>query len=205
VTSTFAAAHDLLLLAEQSSESGRACPGVWARRADLPAPIVFGRRTPPEAERDALREEALAVVRAQPEFAALAAEHARHGEQLDAGSRDDEPDWDTFVATNFSVELWHELGGPRQYVSVELRLRDPVPCGYDDYGKLALLLERRGDRLVRLDQESWFDLAALMDLDRDGVLEGVSRDDDHTALRADDKSAAHARDELYISFVGCPC
>lgn len=205
VKSMFAAADDLLLLGAQASEDGRACEGLWARRADLPAPIVFGRRTPPEAERDALSEEALAVVRAQPEFVALAAEHARHVEQLDAGSRDDEPDWDTFVATNFRVELWHELGGPRRYVSVELRLRDPMPCSDDFVGSLALLLEQRGDRLVRVDQESWYDLAALMDLDRDGVLEGVSRDGDHTALRADDRSAASVRDEFFIPFIGCPC
>jgi hypothetical protein len=52
----------------------RGCTGVWARRADLPAPIVFGRRKVDADE----RAEVLGLLDAQPAVAALRSERAEY-------------------------------------------------------------------------------------------------------------------------------
>src|SRR5690606_13624344 len=92
VKALFEVASDRLLLTTQQAHDGRPCRGGWARRADLPAPQVFGRRALSPDDRDLLASSALPVVRAQPEFTALALSHARH---LLETRRAGEPDWDT--------------------------------------------------------------------------------------------------------------
>lgn len=67
----------------------RGCAGVWARRADLPAPVVFGRRKVDARERAEVRR----LLNAQPAVAALRDEHAEYyadmpPEDADAAARD---------------------------------------------------------------------------------------------------------------------
>lgn len=205
VKQLFAEEDDLLLLARQRAADGRACEGLWARRADLPPATVFGRRGADEAEAAALKTEVAAIVRAQPEFTALAGEYAEYLAPMDAERRADLPAWDEFVATNLSAIAWHEIGGSRQIVSVELQLVDRMACSDDFGGSLALLLERRAGRLVRFDQPGWLGLTALMDLEGDGVLEAVTDDGFETVLRTHDPSGAELRDAYSVPYVGCPC
>lgn len=205
VKETFNHADDLLLLAAPRGEGDRACRGEWARRADLPAPIVFGRRTLALDASAALVAAVLTVVREQPEYADLRAEYETYTADIPDDARDDWPAWDAFAAAHLSVTRWDEVGGPRQIVSVALRA-DPEPCSGDFSGSLALLLEQQGDRLVHLPQPGLFDVTALMDLDRDGVLEAVTRSGhDHGALQAEGPNAAAVRDAFSIEFFGCPC
>jgi hypothetical protein len=205
VKDLFAEADDLLLLARQRAADGRPCEGLWARRADLSPATVFGRRGATEAEAAALTAEASAVVRAQPEFAALAGEYSEYLAPMDTERRADLPTWDDFVAGNLATVAWHEIGGARQIVSVELQLIDRMACSDDFGGSLALLLERRDGRLVRLDQPGWLGLAALMDLEGDGVLEAVTDDGFETVLRTHDPNGAELRDAYSVPYIGCPC
>lgn len=191
-----------LLLARQKNQKGKPCPGVWARRADLPAPAVYGRRELAEADAKALTATALAAVRAQPEFptieAAYAARVAEYG--ADAGL----PPWDEFVTANFTATRWDEVGGPRKIVSIELEEKLDG-CGDVFDGHIALLFEQQGDALVRLPQTSWLNLVALMDLDRDGVLEGVTNYDlTHTVVSTGPSASVYA-DAYSDNYVGCRC
>lgn len=205
VKQLFAEEDDLLLLARQRAADGRPCEGLWARRADLPPATVFGRRGASEAEAAALKAEVAAVVRAQPEFTALTGEYAEYLAPMDAERRADLPAWDEFVATNLRTTAWHEIGGSRQIVSVELQLVDRMACSDDFGGSLALLLERRDGQLVRFDQPGWLGLTALMDLEGDGVLEAVTDDGFETVLRTHDPNGAELRDAYSVPYVGCPC
>jgi hypothetical protein len=196
---------NLLLLAEQRGHDNKPCRGVWARRADLPAPAVFGRRPTGEAQAAALAAEVLPLVRAQPELAALAQEYAEWLTGFTPEAAAEEATWEQFVAANLQVTRWDEVGGPREVLAVELRALDREPCSYQFSGGVALLLERRADGLVRLDQPGWFDLAALADIDRDGVLEGVTSTFDATQLEAAGAGADALADSFQIPFTGCPC
>ncbi|PCC70400.1 hypothetical protein SAMN02745121_07932 [Nannocystis exedens] len=205
VKTQFAEADDLLLLARHRSAAGRPCEGLWARRADLPPATVFGRRDAGPAEAAALKAEVAAVVRAQPEFAVLAGEYAEYLAPMDTERRADLPAWDDFVAANLKTVAWHEIGGSRQIVSVELQLIDRMACSDEFGGSLALLLERRDGQLVRLGQPGWLGLAALMDLEGDGVLEAVTDDGFETVLRTHDPNGVERRDGYSVPYIGCPC
>ncbi|WP_434421779.1 hypothetical protein [Nannocystis pusilla] len=203
VKQLFAEEDDLLLLARQRAADGRSCEGLWARRADLPPATVFGRRGASEAA--ALKTEVTAVVRAQPEFTGLAGEYAEYLAPMDTERRAELPSWDEFFAANLRTIAWHEIGGARQLVSVELQLVDRMACSDEFGGSLALLLERRDGKLVRLDQPGWLGLTALMDLEGDGVLEAVTDDGFETVLRTHGPDGDEFRDAYSVPYVGCPC
>lgn len=205
VKKIFARGGNLLLLAGQQGQDKKPCRGVWARRADLPAPVVFGRRSSSGEETAALAAEALTVVRAQPEFAQIAGEYASWLAGLGPEMAAQEATWEQFVAANLRVTRWDEVGGPRQVLSVELGPHDREPCSYEFAGGAALLLERGADGLVRLDQPGWFDLSALADIDRDGVLEGFIHAHDSGQIEVVTASASTLADSFYIPFTGCPC
>ena len=198
----FSEEYGRLLVAKQKSQKGKPCAGLWARRADLPAPAVFGRRELGEAEAKALTETALASLRSQPEFAPTQAAYAERVK--DYGHEASLPAWDDFVRANFTATRWDEVGGPRKIVSVELDEKLDG-CGDVFEGHIELLFEQQGDTLVRLPQTSWRNLVALMDLDRDGVLEGVTNYDlVHTITAVGPTSGLYA-DEYSIDYVGCRC
>lgn len=202
---TFAGAGaDGLLLARQRNRDDRACTGLWARRADLPAPAVFGLRDLSPEDHRRLTDDALALVRALPEFAdvrdAYAARLAEYGPEYAA----EQPSWDTWLDANFRVDRWDEVGGPRTFVSVELR-EEAEGCGDWFSEGFALILERQGEQLA-VRQPGWFDLAALTDLDRDGTLEGlVTGEFGYQELMATGPNAAAVADTFSIPFWGCSC
>lgn len=191
-----------LLLARQENRAGEACQGIWARRADLPAPAVFGRRELSEADQEELVRRALEVVRAQPEFPAVEADYARRVAEYGADSG--LAPWPEFVAQNFRAVRWDEVGGPRRIVSIELA-ELPEGCGDFFESKIHLLLEQEGDALVRLPQASWPSIAALMDLDRDGVLEAVTHFDLVHEVVAAGPTAEAFIDKYWDDYVGCRC
>ncbi|MEZ4449812.1 MAG: hypothetical protein R3B09_10040 [Nannocystaceae bacterium] len=142
-------AKPLLLVAEQ--DQARVCPGVWARRADLPPARVFAREAPEADERAALEVELLAL--AAPEVAALAAQVG-----------------DDAAALAPRIVRFRERGGPRELYSVELgEAGDPCDEG-ERAGPLGFLAERVDGRLVRLAAPAAVGVEAIVDLDRNGDL-----------------------------------
>lgn len=194
--------HSRLLLARQKAQDGKPCTGVWARRADLPAPAVFGRRELVEGDAKALTAKALEAVRAQPEYARVEAAYAERVKEY--GPDAQLLPWLEFVDRYFTATRWDEVGGPRRFVSVQL---DETYEGCGDYfeGTIALLFELQGDALVRLQQPGWLHLTALMDVDRDGVLEGVTSFDLGHKIEAAGPNASVLRDEYWENYVGCRC
>ncbi|MCA9635591.1 MAG: hypothetical protein KC420_06120, partial [Myxococcales bacterium] len=178
------------------------CKGLWARRSDLPAPAVFGLRALDDEEDAALVARALELVRPTPELAAM--KSAYDARVVEYGDDAELPTWDAFVAANARATRWDEVGGPRRVVSFELYER-PEECGDYFSEHVALLFEERGGALVRLDQPGWLGLEALMDLDRDGILEGIRREDLTTMVVAEGPNAAAFRDEFMIDYMGCRC
>lgn len=199
---TFKEPSGKLLLARQKAQNGKPCAGVWARRADLPAPAVFGRRQLGDDEAKALTAKALEVVRAQPEFAQVAAAYAERVKEY--GPDAEVLAWPEFVDRYFAATRWDEVGGPRRIVSVQLH-ETWEGCGDYFDGSIALLFEQQGDALVRLQQPGWLYLDALMDVDRDGVLEGVTNFDLERKLVAAGPNASVFRDETMENYVGCRC
>lgn len=192
--------EDVFLVADQRNAAGRACTGVWARRADLPAPAVYGRRELSERDSRALVVAVLAVVREQPEFRDLERRYAAYVRD-DGGP--EQQDWNTLVADTTVARRWDEIGGPRRIVSVEVGPAAEACSG--EFGeRIALLLEQTGDTFVRLDQPSWIGIEALMDIERDGTLEAVSSGDWYFH-RESHAAADSVADAFTISYTGCPC
>lgn len=196
--------QDGLLLARQRNQAGKPCSGLWARRSDLPAPAVFGRRDLAECAERIATADALAVVESRPEYAELRDAYARHLREYSPEYAAEAPSWEQFVDANFRVACWDEVGGPRKLVSVELR-EQFESCGdwFDD--GLAFILEHQGEQLV-VRQQGFYDLAALTDLERDGTFEGLVTGDFGTRrLEAIGPNAAAVSDAFSIDFFGCPC
>jgi hypothetical protein len=144
---------------------GRGCAGVWARRADLPAPIVFGRRKPDARERAEVRR----LLDAQPAVAALRAERAEYYADLPP---EDAAGWTAFVRDTLELAAWQEVGGARRYVTAQIG-SDAEGC--DGFGeRAAVLFLRDGDVLVAQPGPGFLDPLALMDVDGDGRLEAVA-------------------------------
>lgn len=163
-----------LLLARQSrvAEDGRTrrCEGVWARRADLPPPAVFGLRAQdPESER-ALEEQVLAAIESLPEVTSLRdayeADRARHDVPEDV------PLWSAFLDETLTISRWDEIGGSRSFVNVEVG--DGGEACSDSFAEQRLLLfAREGGTLVQQPGPGFSRPLAIMDLERDGSLEFV--------------------------------
>src|SRR5690606_10583769 len=122
-------ARPLLLVAEQDPQ--RLCPGLWARRADLPPARVFTREALEGDAREALRAPLTALAAAE-----LAALRARVG--------------DDAAALTPRIVRFRERAGPRELYSVELGEAGD-PCDEADApAPVGFLAERQGDRWVRL-------------------------------------------------------
>ncbi|MBL9107381.1 MAG: hypothetical protein JNL82_41205 [Myxococcales bacterium] len=147
----------------------RACTGVWARRADLPAPTVFGRRKVDADE----RAQVLRLLDAQPAVVQLRAERADYyADMPDADARATAAEWAAFLDDTLEVAAWQEIGGTRRYVTAQVGSPDE---GCDGFGeRAAVLFVREGEALVARPEPGFLDPLAVMDIDGDGRLEAVT-------------------------------
>lgn len=172
------------------------CDGLWARRADLPAPAVFAERTVAD---DALAQQVQAAIAGLPDVLAVAAEYETYrGEHKALG--DDVAPWSTFLKETTQVTRWDEIGGTRSYLNVIVGDGGEA-CSDDFWGRTALLLAIEGDRLVPQDQAGFLHPLALMDLERDGQLEAVTAGGDTLASNG----PAGDVQSFTIPYHGCPC
>lgn len=146
----------------------RGCAGVWARRADLPAPVVFGRRKVGARERAEVRR----LLDAQPAVAALRAEHAEYYADMPQEDADAAAGWSAFLDDTLELAAWDEIGGTRRYITAQV---GSSADGCDGFGeRTAVLFLREGALLVPQPGPGFFDPLALMDIDHDGALEAVT-------------------------------
>lgn len=166
------------------------CTGVWARRADLPAPALFAPVIPGDSEDAALREQVRRAIARFPEVLAMRAEY-----EADVARRtSDEPmrDWPTYVRDTLALSRFDEIGGPRRIVNVV------VGDGGDDCSdefstQVALLFTLTGAKLAYT-ADGFIEPRTIVDLERDG--EFVALTEDGRAL---------AGDSFQFPLHGCGC
>ncbi len=189
---------DLLLARQVRGDDdgpGRDCQGPWARRADLPTPAVFGRVTLDEPSTDVLRGRVLAQLEDLPAIATLrAAYEADNREQ----SVEMQVEWPIYRDQTLVVSRWDEVGGGRSVVNVEVG-DGGESCSSIFSEQRALLFALRGGVLEPLAQEGFLGPLALMDLERDGVLEAVT--DEGRRLG----NIHETIQEYRFNYVGCGC
>jgi hypothetical protein len=181
----------------QAKPTGRGCTGVWARRADLPTPIVFGRRPVAAGERAQVR----GLLDTQPAVVALRAERAEYyadmpPEDADAAAAG----WSAFLDDTLELAAWDEIGGTRRYVTAQVGSEAE---GCDGFGeRAAVLFIRDGAALVPQPGPGFLDPRAVMDIDRDGHLEAVTADGHTLESRAE---ASPLTRHYAFPDLGCGC
>ncbi len=176
------------------------CNGLWARRADLPAPAVFTSLTLDEAATAALKTRVLAVLETQPAVVrlhaaldAFIAEYERESEEKA------EVSW-AEILESVRVTRWDELGGSRRLVNVEIGLGDQG-CGWYFTDEAALMFTLEGDTLQPHVDGGFLGPETIMDLERDGHFEAVTS----SGLTIETRGPATAHQAYDFPFNGCRC
>ncbi len=187
------------LVAELRGQDGP-CHGIWARRADLPAPRVFG-SIPADAAIDGpLAARVLEALHGAPELAEL--ERERLAFDREYGPDDARPFADA-VAEGLMIHRWREIGGERLLIEAEVRIGEEI-CSSGFFGERAFLFEVQGDALVRRPQGVRRPVA-LLDLDRDEHLEAVTVGLEGWSLYSEGPHAGELRSIFELPYLGCPC
>lgn len=191
-----------LLLARQSrvADDGRTrrCEGVWARRADLPAPAVFGLRAQDSASELALEQQVLAAIESLPEVASL--RDAYEADRADHHVPEDVPVWSAFLDETLTISRWDEIGGSRSFVNVEVG-DGGEPCSDSFAEQRLLLFALQGGALVQQPGGGFSRPLAIMDLEDDGALEFVGNGGD--LLRGQQEDAVVQ--SYSFPYHGCSC
>lgn len=174
----------------------RGCTGVWARRSELPAPVVYAR-----ASEDAgLTAQVLAKVVGEQAVVDLQGAREEYLEGMESEQVELEGGgWGQFVAAHLRVNRWDELGGARSVVTVELG-DDSGGCGgFQD--EVTLIYALVDGALVLQEDAGFHHPLAVMDIDRDGHLEAVTAHGQRLETRGEGSLAREASFPDY----GCPC
>lgn len=186
-------ANSAYVLEARLSAAGE-CAGVWARRADLPAPTVFARA----ADDPSLTRRVLARLGGAPAIEQLKGERRRWLREQGAEARRGAAPWERFLKDNLAVARWDEVGGDRSFVTAQIK-HDEGCGGF--FAETALLFELSGDRLTLRPEAGFLDPVALIDADRDGHLEAVTAGGRSLVTRGSDA----LRFEYSFPAVFCPC
>lgn len=184
-----------LLRARLHRDDARRCEGLWARDAALPSPTVFAAALLDEHDRT-LHTRVLAQLADIPAVAEFAGAYRRYG--VDSGG--EQPTWSTFQRDTLQLTRWDELGGARSYLNVIVG-DGGEPCSGLFYDQLALLFAIEGETLRLLDQPGFLHPLAVMDLERDGLLEAVTAG----GTQLESRGAATPTQRYEFPYHGCPC
>lgn len=175
------------------------CDGLWARRADLPAPAAFA-FVPEEADGpivklvlDIIGTEP-AVIALRHEYDAFVTAYAGYDE------RDVPPPWSEFLRSSLRVTHWAEVGGPRMLVNVEVGDGDQG-CGDYFTSEAAVLFTLDGAALIAHEAPGFLRPLAVMDLERDGTFEAVT----DGGYRLETRSPGGVAQAFSFPYHGCPC
>lgn len=149
------------------------CEGVWARRADLPAPIVFRK----QADDPALAARVRALVEGHPRLQTIKKGYEEYLAGFSAEERAGWDTWEKIVDRHLRSSRWDELGGSRSFINVQLTYDGG--CGGPEVfmdGPTTLMLSLEGEALTVLEGEGFLDPMTVMDVDSDGILEAVTHD-----------------------------
>lgn len=179
---------------EASLDGAPACTGLWARGADLPAPSRFVR----QADDASLGQRVRALFVTQPAFLALQTERNAAVAEMDAESRSAEPSWAAYLDKSFSYVRWNEIDGPRSFITAQFDNDDG--CGGFNVSA-AVIFELVGEELKLHAARGFIDPLALMDIDRDGKLEAITRD----GLKLETRGDRSLKRSYAFPATFCPC
>lgn len=184
-----------LLRARLHRDDARRCEGLWARDAALPSPTVFAAAELDERDR-ALHERLFDQVFPLAQLEPMARAYREHHAHAD----EPQPSWREYVRATLQVTRWDELGGPRSYLNVIVG-DGGEPCSGLFSEQQALLFAVEGDSLRLLDQPGFLHPLAVMDLERDGLLEAVTAG----GTQLESNTAAAPTQRYEFPYHGCPC
>jgi hypothetical protein len=176
------------------------CNGLWARRADLPAPTVFAAVTLDELATAALHKQVLEILENQPAIVEL---HAAFDAYVAEYQRNyDEPAELTWaeVLASLQISRWDGLGGSRKLLNVELGLGDQG-CGDYFTDASALMFTIEGDTLQPHPDGGFLGPDTIMDLERDGHFEAVTA----VGRTIETRGPATAHQAYDFPYNGCRC
>ena len=179
---------------EAKLNAAEACTGLWARGADLPAPGRFVR----QADDAALGQRVRALFETQAAFITLQTSRNEEVAEMNEEYRSTVPSWAVYLDKSFSYERWNEIDGPRSFITAQFDIDEG--CG-GFIASAAVIFELVGDELKLHHQRGFINPVALLDIDRDGKLEAITRDGRRIETRGA-KSLAR-RYDFPSSF--CPC
>lgn len=158
------------LVAELAPGEGDCAGALWARKADLPAPLEFAAETSVDR---ALAGRARVAVGKLDAFTRLKGAYAEYlqGPPPDEEDGGEPLPWEKYVAANLRVDAWKQIGGERRLVVVQIGDLENVRCGYYFAEPLSAVFELAGDRLTPLSDAAPWRPAAIFDADGDGALE----------------------------------
>lgn len=149
----------------------RACDGaLWARKSDLPPPIVYARDPKPPA---AVIARAIAAAKLQPRFRDLQRSHTEFLAEVEPDDRKEVTPWKQLLAKHLRTSLWRSPA--RSIAIVELGDPEAVSCDLYFTGSLTLVFEVKGDALTLLSADGSWRTNAVFDVEADGVLELFAR------------------------------
>lgn len=151
------------LMAGLADKKGSCTGALWARRSELPAPLVF----------TAGKADAALIARAREatgKLVAYAAMGTSYGDY--ARETDDKVSWEKFAAKQFRAAVWTEAGG-RRLVVTEVGDPDNVRCEANFSESLAAVFEVAGDELRVLTESGPWQAQALFDANADGAIEAL--------------------------------
>ncbi len=189
--------HEPMLVAHLVPASGESCEGgVWARSANLAAPVVLVRVEPEGAEVKAMKA-ARKRIRRSPMYREIKAEYETYLSNMES-----EPDWRHFIRRHFSTELWRDVSGEHQVVY--LRMGDfDSSCG-DGFGWGVTDLRPLDDAWRENEAALGYSdaLIGVVDADGDGELELIfdTPDGPSTMSASEDLTM-----ETAVWWDGCPC
>lgn len=151
------------LMTGLADKKGPCTGALWARRSDLPAPVVFTAGKPDKA----LAAKARAATEKLAAYTAMATEYAEVEKDMPKAEK-----WAKFATKQFRTVVWTEAGG-RKLVVTELGDPEWVACEAYYTEHLAAVFEVAGDELKLVSESGPWQAQALLDANGDGAVEAL--------------------------------
>lgn len=151
------------LVAGLTDKQGSCAGALWARKADLPAPVVYA----PEAKPDrALVAKVQKAFSEQAAYTQLALAYVQVAKDLG-----DKTPWDKFAAKHFRAQVWAEVGGSRKLVTARVGNDEWIRCDAYLTESATAVFEANGDELKAVANSAPWHVDAVLDADGDGNAE----------------------------------
>jgi hypothetical protein len=188
------------LVAGLTDKQGSCAGALWAREAELPAPVVYALEAKPDR---ALVEKVRAAFAKHASYTQLALAYAEV-----AADMGDKTTWDKFAAKHFRAQVWAEAGGARKLVIARVGNDEWIRCEAYLTESATAVFAAKGDELTALANSAPWHVDAVFDANGDGEAELLwSRRELRQGLVAADREDLTLREMGFPSegpYADCP-